>query len=64
MRVDPRSFGLSLLSLIRGKQIKHTIVQEPFSLDKINQTGAMQFSDKAGILKLQRERVENYSCFD
>lgn len=45
------------------KQIKHAIVQEPFSLCKINQTGAIQFSEKADVLKLQRVRVENYSCF-
>ncbi len=63
MQVQPRSFGLSLFSLIHGTQIKHTIVQEPFSLDKINQTGAIQFSSKAGVLKLQTGRVENYSLF-
>lgn len=43
MQVQPRSLSLSLLSPIHAKQIKRTIVQEPFSLDKINQTGNTGF---------------------
>lgn len=38
MQVQLQSFGLPARSLIPRKQIKHAIVLEPFSRDKINQT--------------------------
>lgn len=38
MPAEPQSSSMSLLPVIQGKRIKHTIVQGPFSLDQINQT--------------------------
>lgn len=46
---------MSLFYLTHGEQIKQAIVEESFSLNKNNQTGAIQFSDKTGILNYREE---------